>query len=78
MALHGGVSSATVMEGPVERIVDEARRRIWLLGQGGGYFCSPDQWWPYPRAHLDALHTAVEAFGRYPLRAPETPGAREP
>ena len=68
MALHGGVSSAVIMEGPVERIVDHVRAAMWQLGQGGGYFCGPDQGMPYPRAHLDALHHAVETYGCYPLQ----------
>lgn len=41
MALKGGVSSATVMGGPPERIVSEVRQRLWQLGQEGGYFCVP-------------------------------------
>ena len=68
MALRGGVSSATIMEGPVDRIAAEVRERIWQLGQQGGYFCGPDQGLPYPQAHLDALSEAVDRFGRYPLR----------
>jgi uroporphyrinogen decarboxylase len=68
MALHGGVNSATVMKGPVDRIAEEARERIWQLGQHGGYFCSPDQTLPYPRAHVEALHETIDVYGRYPLR----------
>jgi len=66
MALQGGVSSSIVMEGPAERIEAEVRRRIQQLGQQGGYFCAPDQGMPYPPAHLDAFHAAVERFGVYP------------
>jgi uroporphyrinogen decarboxylase len=65
MALQGGVSSAVVMEGPPERIAAEVRRRIAQLGQGGGYFCSPDQGMPYPPAHVDAFDRAVDEYGRY-------------
>ena len=70
MALHGGVSSAIVMDGPSERIHQEVHKRIWQLGQEGGYFCSPDQGMPYPEAHLEALAEAVELYGRYPLQPP--------
>jgi uroporphyrinogen decarboxylase len=70
MALHGGVGSATVMDGPVERIVAEARQRMWQLGRYGGYFCSPDQGLPWPQEHLDALHQVVEDYGWYPLQRP--------
>ena len=67
MALQGGVSSATIMAGPVERIAAEVRERIWQLGREGGYFCSPDQGMPYPPEHLDALRQAIAGYGRYPI-----------
>lgn len=67
MALQGGVSSAVVMDGPDERIVGEVRRRLWQLGQQGGYICQPDQGMPYPPGNLRAFHQAVEDYGQYPL-----------
>jgi uroporphyrinogen decarboxylase len=70
MALHGGVSTATVMDGPVSRIVQEVRERLWQLGKNGGYFCAPDQSMPFPTPHIDALREAVGEFGRYPLSPP--------
>ncbi len=71
MALQGGVSTATIMDGPVERIVLETRRAMWRLGREGGYFCGPDQDLPFPQAHLDAVHQTIEAQGRYPLNDPD-------
>jgi len=70
MALAGAVSSATVFDGPVERIVAEARKRMWQLGRDGGYFCCPDQGLPFPPHHLEALHDAVEQYGTYPIEKP--------
>ena len=70
MALQGGVSSATIMDGPADRIVDEVRTRIWQLGQDGGYFCGPDQGLPFPEAHRGAVDRAIEEYGLYPLRSP--------
>ncbi|MBI4786412.1 MAG: hypothetical protein HY782_05130 [Chloroflexi bacterium] len=67
MALHGGVSSATLMDEPVERIFAEVRERIGQLGRNGGYFCWMDQRLPFPEVHLDALRMAVEKYGCYPL-----------
>jgi uroporphyrinogen decarboxylase len=67
MALEGGVSSATIMDGPVERIIAEVQERIWQLGRQGGYFCWADQLLPFPEAHLDALRKAVEECGYYPF-----------
>jgi len=68
MALHGGVNSAIVMDGPRDRIREEAKGRIWQLGQQGGYFCAADQKFPYPQAHMRALNDAIEEYGRYPLQ----------
>jgi uroporphyrinogen decarboxylase len=67
MALQGGVSSATLMEGPAERIVAEVRERLWQLGRAGGYVCQPDQGMPYPEEHLRVLDEAVKTYGRYPI-----------
>ncbi|RPJ02000.1 MAG: hypothetical protein EHM39_02480, partial [Chloroflexi bacterium] len=39
MALQGGISSATLMDGPPDRIRAEVRERIRQLGRDGGYFC---------------------------------------
>jgi len=71
MALQGAVSTATIMEGPVERIETEVRRRMWQLGREGGYFCGADQGMPFPTAHIDALDEAVKTWGRYPLENPD-------
>ena len=70
MALQGAVGSATIMDGPADRIVEEVRTRIWQLGRDGGYFCGPDQGLPFPEEHIDAVHRAVEEFGHYPLCPP--------
>ena len=67
MALQGGVSSALVMAGPEEAIIQEVRRCLWLLGRDGGYFCSADQGMPFPQAHIDALNQAIAQYGQYPL-----------
>lgn len=71
MTLQGGVSSATIMDGPAERIVSEVRQRMWQLGQEGGYFCSADQGMPFPEAHINALHEAINEYGYYPIKNPE-------
>jgi len=63
MALHGGISSAIVMDGPVERIEDEVSRRIAQLGRSGGYFCSVDQGLPFPESHRQAMHRAIQKYG---------------
>jgi len=67
MALQGGVSSATIVSGPVEAIRKEVARRIWQLGRDGGYFCGPDQGMPWPVEHIQAMNVAVKEFGQYPL-----------
>ena len=70
MALAGGVSSATIMSGPVETIREEVAQRLWQLGREGGYFCAPDQGMPWPDEHIQAMRSAVQEFGRYPLKPP--------
>jgi len=67
LALQGGISTAIIMEGPVQRIREEVREKIGMLGKKGGYFCDRDQNMPFPEAHVDALNQAVGEFGRYPL-----------
>lgn len=67
MALSGGISTGLVMDGPVDLIREEVKRVIGILGRDGGYFCGPDQGMPFPESHIQALHEAVEEFGRYPL-----------
>ena len=70
MALRGGVSTKTIVAGPVEAIVAEVRTRLWQLGREGGYFCGADQGMPFPPEHIKALHEAVEEYGVYPLSPP--------
>jgi uroporphyrinogen decarboxylase len=74
MALQGGVSTATIMAGPVEKIVQEVRRRLWQLGPEGGYFCAPDQGMPFPREHIEAVYETIRRYGRYPLSATDYAG----
>ncbi len=70
MALQGGVSTATIMKGPVEAIRHETRLRMWQLGREGGYFCGPDQGMPFPEEHSGALRHTVQQHGRYPISPP--------
>ena len=65
MALSGGVSTGIIMDGPVERIRQEVKKAIDILGKDGGYFCTPDQWMPFPKEHIEAFSRAVEEFGVY-------------
>lgn len=69
MALQGGVASGLIAVGPIEAIRREVHRRIWQLGRDGGYFCGPDQYMPWPEAHIQALRDAVTEYGQYPIRA---------
>ena len=71
LTLQGGVSSATIVAGPVDAIRAEVAERLWQLGRDGGYFCGPDQGMPWPQAHIQALYDAVDDLGRYPLDPPD-------
>jgi uroporphyrinogen decarboxylase len=77
MALAGGVNSDVVYDGPPARIRELVARRLWQLGRDGGYFCQQDQGLPFPEEHLVALRSAVEEFGRYPLRRMDRTSAGE-
>ena len=68
MALQGGVSSATLVAGPVSAIGREVAQRLWQLGHDGGYFCGPDQGMPWPEEHIQAMREAVVEMGTYPLQ----------
>ncbi len=68
MSLQGGISTVTMVNGPVEAIEGEVRERLWQLGRNGGYFCAPDQGMPWPAAHWDAYRRTLDKHGRYPLR----------
>lgn len=70
MALSGGVSTHTVMQGPVEAIRRETHLRMWQLGREGGYFCGPDQGMPFPEDHIRALGETVAEHGKYPIEPP--------
>lgn len=72
LAFQGGVSSATIVAGPVDAIRLEVAQRLWQLGREGGYFCGPDQGMPWPEGHIQALHKAVDEMGSYPLTPPKT------
>lgn len=67
IALQGGISSAIVMEGPIDRIINEVRKRMYQLGKKGGYFCCPDQGMPFPKEHIEVVYQAIDKFGHYPL-----------
>ena len=67
MALAGGISTNTLITGPVSRIQAEVRDKIRLLGRDGGYFCSPDQGMPFPAEHIRAYREALAVYGNYPI-----------
>lgn len=67
MALEGGISSKTLMEGPIDKIKYEVRNTIKILGENGGYFCAQDQEMPFPKEHYEAYEEALNEYGRYPL-----------
>lgn len=70
ICLHGAVSNITISESTPEAVEMEVWRRIWLLGQTGGYFCCVDHSMPAPDSNRAAFHEAVEKHGRYPLHKP--------
>ena len=68
MALNGGVSTEVIMNGPVEDIESAVKNAIYMLGQNGGYFCAPDQSMPFPEENINAFYSALEKYGKYPVK----------
>jgi len=65
MALQGGISTDLIMTGTPEQIRQTVKDTIMLLGKRGGYFCSPDQYLPFPDESIAVFDEAVAEFGRY-------------
>ena len=64
MALHGGVNSDTILNGPIEAIKDEIKLRIEALGAKGGYFCDADQHMNFPPENIRTFYESVRQFGK--------------
>lgn len=61
VAFHGGMDLQRLLPfGTPEEVVDEARRRMSILGAGGGYICAPAHALPgdVPAANILALFGA--------------------
>jgi uroporphyrinogen decarboxylase len=68
LCLMGGLDTQQVMAlGTPEDVTAEVRRRIELLGPGGGFILAPDTLIPVPEANYRAYLAAGERYGRYPL-----------
>lgn len=65
IAVQGAVSTNLIMNGTEDAIRSEVKKVIELLGKDGGYFCSPDQYLPFPETQLKIFNEAVREFGSY-------------
>ncbi|MFA6691921.1 MAG: uroporphyrinogen decarboxylase family protein, partial [Saccharofermentanales bacterium] len=65
LAVQGAISTDLIMQGTKEGIRSEVKRAISLLGEDGGYFCSPDQYMPFPETQMEIFNEAVYEFGSY-------------
>lgn len=73
LAFHGGIDvQRTLPFGTPDEVRAETRRCISALAPGGGYVVAPahNVQSDVPPANLVAIRDAVEADGRYPIRAP--------
>lgn len=63
----GGVDIRTAMQGDEAGVEAEARRRIELLGPGGGYILAPSNHLQpdVPARNLFRLYTAAQEYGQY-------------
>ena len=68
LCILGGMDTQRVLsQGTPDEVGEEVRRRIALLGPGGGYILGPDTLIPIPEANYRAYLAAGERYGRYPL-----------
>lgn len=65
MAIAGAISTALLEKGSAEKIRENVRDTMALLGKDGGYFCQPDQYMPLPEENIAVYRAAVQEFGRY-------------
>ncbi len=65
----GGIDISHAMPGSLDDVVTEARRRIELLGPGGGYILAPSNHLQadVPAENVVALFEAARKYGKYPL-----------
>lgn len=68
LCLRGGIDTELIASGSREAIEADVREKILLLGQHGGYFCSPDQKIPWTDEQYGYFTQALAKYGRYPLR----------
>jgi len=69
LCFWGAVDIKTELQGDRARVHAEARRRIGLLGHGGGYVLAPSNHLQpdVPPGNVVALFEAAREYGRYPL-----------
>jgi len=70
LAFLGAIDQRHVLpQGSAEDVEGEVRRRIWEMGQGGGYVVAPthDIQADTPIENVLALFSAVKSWGAYPL-----------
>ena len=67
MAINGAVSTAILMNGSVSDVEAAVKNTMKVMGKNGGYFCSPDQYMPFPKENIDAFYETVNKYGKYPL-----------
>lgn len=70
LSFHGGVDVQYVMPfGTPEEVFSEVKKRIKLLGSGGGFILAPSHNLQHdvPPENIIALRDAVREFGQYPI-----------
>lgn len=69
IAFLGGIDISHAMPGSHDDVVAEVRRRIDLLGAGGGYILAPSNHLQadVPPENVIALYQTAHDYGRYPL-----------
>ncbi len=68
LCIRGGIATNLIAGGTREEIEADVRKKICLLGQNAGYFCSPDQKIPWTDESYAWFTAALAKYGRYPLQ----------
>jgi len=67
VSFMGGIDIRTVMNGPIEGVIEEVKKRIKIFGDGGGYIMTSTNHLQVdvPPENIVALFNAARKYGRY-------------
>jgi len=68
ITFYGGIDAQEVLPlGTPEDVKKETLKRIFELGDGGGYIAGPSHDVPFPQENVDMMINTIRKYGKYPL-----------